>query len=127
MYINLDGGISSVLSRFNECANSIANWFMFNDLLLNPSKSEVLITGTRQQIKTCSTVAVNISNETVPQSNCIKLLGVKLDNVLSFNQHISEVCPNAAFHLRALRHIRKQLDKSTANTIACSYVASRLD
>jgi hypothetical protein len=31
------------------------------------------------------------------------------------------------FILRALRHIRSRLDRSTANIIACSFVASRLD
>lgn len=31
------------------------------------------------------------------------------------------------FHLRAFRHIRQYLDQRTANTVACSIVASRLD
>ena len=49
------------------------------------------------------------------------------DNILSFDRHTSDICSNAFFYLKALRHIRCKLDKSTANSIACSFVASRLD
>jgi hypothetical protein len=66
-----------------------------------------------------------IAGAPVPQSSSIKLLGVTLDETLSFDSHISEVC--RAYHLKAFKHIRKSLDKSTANMIACSYIASRLD
>ena len=52
---------------------------------------------------------------------------VIFDEQLTFNHHISEVCRTANFHLRALSHIRKYIDSSTANTIASCIVSSRID
>ena len=127
LYVNLDSGVDQMLARLNDCATSIAHWLMFNDLLLNPSKSEALVAGTHHQVKTCTSLNVVIAGVPVPQSSSIKLLGVTIDSSLSFDAHVSEVCRTAAYHLKAFRHIRKSLDKNTANILACSYIASRLD
>jgi hypothetical protein len=129
LYLSMDADATSTLSRLNDCATSVARWFMFNDLKLNPSKSEALIVGTRHQMKSekFNSNSIEISGVTVPISDHVKLLGVTFDNILSFDRHTSDICSNAFFHLRALRHIRCKLDKSTANSIACSFVASRLD
>ena len=40
---------------------------------------------------------------------------------------MSEVCRVVNFHLRALAHIRKYLDKHTANTLAACIIGSRID
>ena len=127
LYVNLDGDAKATTAQLNNCAVTIARWLMFNDLRLNPTKSELLKVGTRQQIKSLVGDGISIAGADIKPSTHIKLLGVTLDGTLSFDQHISGICINASFHLRALRHNRNRLDKSTANTIACSFVASRLD
>ena len=32
--------------------------------------------------------ALNINNQTIDSENCVKLLGIEIDNTLSFNKHI---------------------------------------
>ena len=54
-------------------------------------------------------------------------LGVILDSKLTFDAHISAVCKNAHFNLRALRHIRSSLTTDMATSIAVALVQSRLD
>jgi len=54
-------------------------------------------------------------------------LDVTLDWNLKFDQHVSDVCSSANFHLRAIRHIRSRIDKDTASTIVCSLIGSKLD
>ena len=54
-------------------------------------------------------------------------LGVTIDNTLSFDEHVANVCKAAHFHMRALRHIRKCIDDDTAKTIASSVIGARLD
>jgi len=61
LYLNIESDAVLSVACLNDCATSIAYWFMFNDLLLNPSKSEVLVVGTHQQIKACSSVDVMIA------------------------------------------------------------------
>ena len=60
-------------------------------------------------------------------SPTLLILCVTFDSALNFNSHVTEICKSANFHLRALAHIRQFLTVSSANLIACSIVASRLD
>jgi len=54
-------------------------------------------------------------------------LGVIIDRRLTFESHISAVVKSCNYHLRALHHICHLLPFSTAQTLACSLILSRLD
>ena len=70
---------------------------------------------------------MNIAGSTVPLTEKIKLLGVTIDENLSFNAHIAALCQASYYHIRALRHIRGSLTLNAAKSIACSLVASKID
>jgi len=63
-----------------------------------------------------------------PVSN-VRSLGVTIDDTLSFNTHVDNVCKSSNFHIRALHHIhvRRHISEDAAKTIACSMVNGRLD
>jgi hypothetical protein len=107
LYVNLDGIAADVVSRLNDCATSIARWLMFNDLQLNPSKSEAIKVGTRHQVKSSVGGGLSIVGATVSPSSHIKLLGVTFDSTLSFDQHITDVCNIANFHLKSTTAYKK--------------------
>jgi len=46
---------------------------------------------------------------------------------MSFDDHVTDVCRAAQYHLKALRHIRNSLDLSSARLIATALVGSKLD
>ena len=127
LYVNLQSDVKSSLSFISKCTNAVSNWFMLNDLLLNPSKSEALFVGTRQQLKLVSSGKVTIAGTSIQPASHVKLLGVTFDCNLNFNEHVADVCKSTFYHVKALKHIRNSIDCHTANTIACSFVASRLD
>ena len=53
--------------RLEACLSDLHAWFSHNWLALNPSKSEALLLGTSQRLKTLATLgSVNISGTTVP-------------------------------------------------------------
>ena len=60
-------------------------------------------------------------------ADSLKLLGVTIDSNLCFDKQVSLICSSAFFNIRALRHIRKQIDFDTANTIASTFISSILD
>ena len=70
---------------------------------------------------------VSVAGSFVPLVNSTKILGVTVDSTLSLDCHVSEICRTINFHLRALSHIRQYLTVTSANLIACSIIASRLD
>ena len=121
------GGMRHSLGILDRCSCAVHDWFTHNGLNLNPTKSEILFMGTRQQVDkvSCSEVAV-LGCKIVPQ-NDIKSLGVRLDKNLTFNKHVDETCKSIHYHSRALRHIRGNLNVDTAKTNACAIGSSRLD
>jgi len=50
-----------------------------------------------------------------------------VDNLLSFDQHVSDVDRSCNYHICSLRHIRPLRGRETAVNLTCSIVASRLD
>ena len=52
---------------------------------------------------------VNINNQTINSENCVKLLGIKIDNTLSFSKHISTLCKRASNQLNAIGRIQKYM------------------
>ena len=129
LYISISAKtITQNTCRLESCLSDLHVWFSHNWLALNPSKSEVLLLGTSQRLKTLSTLSsVNVSGTTVPLTTQIKLLGVTLDQSLSFDSHITALSKSCFYQIRALRHIWPNLSEDTANLIASSLVSSRLD
>ena len=106
----------------------MTTWHLVNGLLLNPSKTEALVTGTRSQVaKFDSTAGIRLVDTTVEISTAIHVLGIIIDRHLTFDDHITKVVSSCNYHIQSLHHIRHLIDRDTANTIACSVVATRLD
>ena len=121
--------IETTLNTLNACTAEVKNWLIFQGLLLNPTKTDAIVTGTKQQVKRTDTETntIKIADAEIKSSNSLKLLGVTYDCNLTFNDHINNLCKSVNIHLRSLKHIRKYLDQPTANIVATSIIASRLD
>src|SRR5258706_15858119 len=63
-----------------------------NGLLLNPSKTEALLTGTRQQVaKLDATTGMQVADVLVPYSSAVRVLGVTIDQHMAFDKHVTDV------------------------------------
>ena len=119
---------ADAMKTVSSCAHAVQSWFLLNDLLLNPDKSEVMVIGTRTQVKAypCENHAY-IAGTSLKLRDNVKSLGVTFDHELSFDKHVNLVCRACNYDLWSLRHIRKYLTVDMANTIACSVIGYRLD
>ena len=54
---------------------------------------------------TNDTFSLIVKNQTIDNSTCEKLLGVKFDYKLTFNTHIDDICKKAGLKLNALSRI----------------------
>ena len=129
LYISLkSSNINPSVERLETCLSALRSWLCFNGLCLNPDKSESILLGTHQRLRTFPPIPpINISNTEVRLSNQITSLGVIMDSALTFNAHITALCKACNFHLRSLRHIRRSLTDDIAVMIAVALVQSRLD
>ena len=116
------------IRQLEQCLSALHAYFNLNGLALNPSKSEVILMGTRQRAASLPPLSnINVAGSTVPFSSQVKLLSVTLDSSLSVNQHVAYISKSCFSHWRALLHIRHTLTDDAAKTIASSLVESRLD
>ena len=79
-------------TALNTCLNHVAHWFSINHLIiLNPSKSNIMVVGTKAKTIQAQNLNVKINNISLQQVKHLKTLGVILDEILSFNHHIDSL------------------------------------
>jgi hypothetical protein len=128
LFISVDPKSPNIsLDTLNICSQDVLNWFTHNGLSLNPSKTEVLIMGTRQMVHHVETPSVQLAGCDIKRCENLKSLGITLDDNLSFDKHVSDICKSTSFHIRALAHVRRSLTTDMAKTVACAIVGSKLD
>jgi len=128
LYTALKSSPGVNIKRLVECVDKLQIWFWQNNLLLNPDKSEVAYFGTHQRLrKSILPSSISLGGNTITVAKTVKILGVKLDENLTFDEHVNEVVRACNHHLRALRHIRRYVTRDIARTIACSIIGSRID
>ena len=76
----------------------------------------------------------HVEMPSIPLAGCdikrcdnLKSLGVVLDDHLSFDKHVSDICKSTSFHTRALAHVRRSITTDMARTVATAIVGSKLD
>jgi hypothetical protein len=129
LFISLDPkSPDTSLDALDRCSEDVLEWFTHNGLSLNPTKTEILFMGTRQMINHVkSRTSVQVAGCSITPSDNLKSLGVTLDNNLTFDKHVGNICRSASYHIRALKHIRRSLTLDMAKSVATAIVGSRLD
>ena len=64
----------------------MSKWLQANKLILNPQKTEVMLIGTAQKLKS-SPLKIQILGQTIKQVHSHKHFGVVIDSKLSFSEH----------------------------------------
>ena len=84
-----------------ECeANAALSWLASNNMIANPDKFHSIILS--KNIIDTSDLKIKVGNKVIKSEANVKLLGVKIDNELNFNSHVSDLCKNASAQLNAL-------------------------
>lgn len=116
----------SSLAIISTCTDAVTGWHITSDLLLDPMKTEALVTCARQQVtKLDQSGGTLVFGIDVPLISKLWEHGVLLNCYLSLDDHIKAWSEYVAT-TRALHHICPLINRVTANTIACSVVCRRL-
>src|SRR6218665_2986930 len=106
-------------------AGALVAWMSSNRLPLNPSKTQYIWLGTRQQLAKLDLAAMAVRFPHIAFSLTVRDLGLTLNQQLTFAPHINRLCRDCYYQLRQLRVISRSLT-STA-TLVHAFVTSRLD
>ena len=102
--------VVTVLEHLETKGKEVNNWFCTNYLKANPDKSQLLLTSKDE-------ASIKIDDTDIKSTSSRKLLGVLIDNKLTFNKHVFKLCKKASNKLHALARISKYITKDKLRTI----------
>jgi hypothetical protein len=117
----------AAVKKVETCLDAVKEWLLCNFLQMNAAKTEVIIFGTRAQLKKVPYTTVRVDESMITPSSSIKILGLTLDSELKFDLHITNVCKISFGYIRILASIRRTMNKQTLKMLMHSMVLSRVD
>ena len=80
--------LDSVASNIESDMKAAIRWYKNNEMVANPEKFQLMFIGLKDDIKLC----IDINGIVVQMTDSVKLLGVTIDSMLNFNQHVQSIC-----------------------------------
>ena len=105
---------------------ALSSWFISNKLTLNAEKTSFTIYKSPRKIINNMPDSISFLNHKINRVSSIKFLGVILDENLSFDKHINEVCNKLKRLFHVFYSIRGFLSKENIRTIYYALVYSRI-
>ena len=114
----VENNIDNVIASLEQVSDALFNWFKNNCLKNNVDKCHVLVSMNKP-------VGTKIGDYTIDNSECEKLLGVKIDVNLNFNDHISDVCKKASRKISALARVTPFMGLSKRKLLMNAFLISQ--
>ena len=123
-----DTTIYSYSLNYKEAAHKLSNdthivlnWFKAYSMVANPGKFQIMFLG--YKIDNCK-ITFAIENKLIKWKRVVKLLGITIDEKLTFTKHVANICSLANNKLRALTRIRRYLSKEQTKYLSEAYIIS---
>ncbi|CAF0857792.1 unnamed protein product [Brachionus calyciflorus] len=85
--VQSDKNLESLMDRFNESISKLVNWCKFNRIDINWNKTKIMFVSNKRKLNLPE--FVTIDKNTVEVLNSFKLLGITIDNKLTFLMYVS--------------------------------------
>ena len=118
--------IDSCLTKVPEGLRLIAAWCCTNKLLINPSKTKLILFGMRQLLSKIPDVRVPFLGQNLAPVPLVKDLGIILDSNLTFNEHVNTLTFSLISTQCQISKVRHLFFKSVLFTILNCLVFSKL-
>ena len=112
-----------VIEKLERTIRKAQEWFRTNSLQINPNKTEIMILGGKEGIRAQVEVDEGdskINIKTLPQ---IKVLGVIIDENLSWKSQVNQVKKKASYAIRNLARTSRDLPTKTKRLLYDALVA----
>ena len=116
---------STMMKRVEENMTVISQWYRDNGLQLNGDKCKLIVF--KGMKKFDFDFEVRIGHEVVREVSKVKLLGIEIDNMLSYREHVNALCRKVNAKISALKRISPLLSLEQHRAIVNSFVSSELN
>ena len=109
-----DFNLEEVIQKLQLITNNLFKWFKNNHMKANADKCHLLVTRDTD-------LATKIGEFDVKNTREEKLLGIKIDTKLSFENHIFFLCKKASQKLHALARVINFMDLTMRKSLMKAY------
>ena len=113
--------IRDVINQLDSDTEAIQTWFKINCLCANPKKFQAMFLGCSAD---CIPRKVTLGRIEISPTSSVKLLGIHIDNKLSFKLQIETMCSKASQKINALLRIRSNMTLHSAKLLSDAYILS---
>ena len=103
------------------------NWCIKNNMVINPAKTTCMVIGPKQKVSNSCGLSLCINGMQITNVSSQKLLGVHIDNNLSWKTHIDKTCGKINSRLNLLKRIRYFLNQEIKQLFYNAYIAPLFD
>ena len=118
--------INEIENNLNTALGSIYDWCARNKLTINANKTKSMLIGSKQKVHNTD-LNVSIAGSSVVKVNCVKCLGVIIDESLSWGPHVEYVKKTVSSKLGMLNRIRNYVPHSSLLSLLVCLVTPSLD
>ena len=117
--------MSDLLKVLEGEANVALKWLKENEMIANPGKFQAILI--KKDRSDTSGIDISLSDKNIKSEKTVKLLGIKLDNKLNFDPHISDLCKKAATQLNVLKRLKQFIGFEEKKILVQSFVYSNFN
>jgi hypothetical protein len=115
------------IASLEESLTRTSSWMLSNYLKMNNDKSEFILFGSSRLLPNCNSDSIQVGGREVSRGDSLKLLGVMLDQSLTFKKHIADKARKAASAVFRIRKLRPYLSKERCLQLTNALVLSHMD
>ena len=118
--------VAAAVNNLQQDLSSVSLWLCKNGLKVNPDKTQLIVIGTKQNLRSLQPVTVNVMGTSINESATVKNLGVTFDKNLTFTDHVTDVARRCTGVLSGLSHCRHALPRETLTTLVQALAVSTI-
>ena len=112
-----------IIRKLENDTAILSKWFRDNSMKVNGEKCHLMFFS---NVKSTN-IEININNEVIQESSEERLLGVILDNTLSFKAHVTSLYKKANQKLHALSRIAHYMDSEKLKHVMKAFILSQFN
>lgn len=122
-----DFKLLTIQRKLQNNINQILKWCTLNNMALHPNKTKCMILGSKQRVKSIEELSLQINDTFIENVIVQKILGVFIDNTLSWQTHIDFVCRRVNTKITLLKRIIYYIDEDTKKLFYNIYILPIFD
>ena len=124
---NVLGDMQRAVKQLEDCISEIRVWMINRMLKLNDNKTDMVIYMSQYHLNKYGRCDISIGDSTISPVECVRNLGVQIDQHLTMDKQVTAVCKACNFHLYRLSSIRRYITTDAARSVVQALITSRLD